>query len=191
MLNNLSAVAAGVGLILGVIALFGSRKMLAAIGVALCVAAIAFTVAAQSAAVDELERAFNGGTTGDTSATYRIGQTHKGEDANITVSKLRNVTTSETAMPEQDAKAFTVTVTVQNTSDEPLNPHLLTFAASVGDRPAQEVFDSGHGFEGAPGSKILPGRKLTFPVAFVRPGSGEIVVQVDSIGGDTVSFTKN
>lgn len=59
-LNNLTAVVAAVGVILGAIALFGTRKILAAVGVALCVAGIAFTVAAQGAAVKELDEVFDG-----------------------------------------------------------------------------------------------------------------------------------
>ena len=64
ILNNLTAVGAGVGTVLGVVALFGTRKVLAGIGVVLCVAAIVFTVMAQGAAVAELDRAL-GGLTGD------------------------------------------------------------------------------------------------------------------------------
>jgi hypothetical protein len=57
-LNNLTAVIAMVGLVLGVIALFGTRKVLAGIGVALCVLAVVFTVAAQGAAVKDLDSTF-------------------------------------------------------------------------------------------------------------------------------------
>jgi hypothetical protein len=69
ILNNFTAVVftavvAGVGTVLGVVALFGTRKVLAGIGVVLCVAAIVFTVMAQRAAVAELDRAL-GGLTGD------------------------------------------------------------------------------------------------------------------------------
>lgn len=64
ILNNLTAVGAGVGAVLGVVGLFGSRKVLAGIAVVLCVAAIVFTVMAQGAAVAELDRAL-GGLTGD------------------------------------------------------------------------------------------------------------------------------
>lgn len=46
------------GVILGGIALFGTRKVLAAVGVSLCIAAITFTVLAQDAAVESLDRAF-------------------------------------------------------------------------------------------------------------------------------------
>jgi hypothetical protein len=64
ILNNLTAAGAGVGAVLGVVALFGTRKVLAGIAVVLCVAAIVFTVMAQGAAVAELDRAL-GGLTGD------------------------------------------------------------------------------------------------------------------------------
>lgn len=57
-LNNLTALGAAVGIVLGIIALFGTRKLLAGAGVGLCVAAIAFTVAAQDAAVASFEREF-------------------------------------------------------------------------------------------------------------------------------------
>ena len=46
--NNLTVLAAAVGVVLGVIALFGTRKVLAGAGVALCVAGITFTLMAQS-----------------------------------------------------------------------------------------------------------------------------------------------
>lgn len=54
--NNITAIAAGVGLILGIIALFGSKKIVAGIGVVLCVAAVAVTVVVQQNAVEELDR---------------------------------------------------------------------------------------------------------------------------------------
>ncbi|MFF5988114.1 hypothetical protein [Prauserella flavalba] len=53
--NNLTAIAAGVGLVLGIIALFGTKKLVAGIGAVLCVAGIAITVGVQQAAVDELD----------------------------------------------------------------------------------------------------------------------------------------
>ena len=46
--NNLTVIAAAVGVVLGVIALFGTRKVLAGSGITLCVAGITFTLIAQS-----------------------------------------------------------------------------------------------------------------------------------------------
>lgn len=54
--NNLTAIAAGVGVVLGIIALFGTRKILAGSGLALCIAAIVVTVVVQQAAVEEFDR---------------------------------------------------------------------------------------------------------------------------------------
>ncbi|MGH3971934.1 MAG: hypothetical protein ACRDS9_01195 [Pseudonocardiaceae bacterium] len=58
IVNNVSALIAAVGIVLAVIALFGSRKVLAGIGAGLCVLAIVFTVAVQRQTVAELDKAF-------------------------------------------------------------------------------------------------------------------------------------
>lgn len=60
ILNNLTAVAAFVGLILGIIAVFGSRKVLAAVGIALCVLGIVVTVVAQGIMLDQFNKTING-----------------------------------------------------------------------------------------------------------------------------------
>lgn len=56
LLNGLTAVAAAAGAVLGVIALFGTRKVLAGIGVLLCVAATVLTVVVQASAAAEFDR---------------------------------------------------------------------------------------------------------------------------------------
>lgn len=66
--NNLTAVAAGVGVVLGAIAVFGTRKLLAGLGVVLCVAAIVITVVAQGRAVEQLDEQL-GEITGGSDAT--------------------------------------------------------------------------------------------------------------------------
>jgi hypothetical protein len=58
IINNISALAAVVGIILGLIALFGSRKILALIGTGLCVLAMVFTVLKQNSDVAKLDEAF-------------------------------------------------------------------------------------------------------------------------------------
>ncbi|GAB3559053.1 hypothetical protein J2S53_001590 [Actinopolyspora lacussalsi] len=55
ILNNLTAVAAFVGIVLGAIALFGTRKVMAGIGTGLGVLAIVITVVVQAALVSTLE----------------------------------------------------------------------------------------------------------------------------------------
>lgn len=56
ILNNVTAILAGVGVILGIIALFGTNKILAAISTAMCIAAIVITVQVQSSVVSELDK---------------------------------------------------------------------------------------------------------------------------------------
>jgi hypothetical protein len=58
ILNNLTAIAAVLGGIFGVVALFGSRRIAASIGIVLCTLAIVFTVMAQQAFSKELEKNF-------------------------------------------------------------------------------------------------------------------------------------
>lgn len=58
IVNNLTAVAAVVGLILAVIAIFGTKKVVATIGGVLCILAVTFTVIAQQAFVNELDKTF-------------------------------------------------------------------------------------------------------------------------------------
>lgn len=60
ILNNLTAMAAVVGFILGFIATFGTRQGLALIGGALCGLAVVFTVIAQKHTVAELDKTLGG-----------------------------------------------------------------------------------------------------------------------------------
>ncbi|PZS21634.1 MAG: hypothetical protein DLM61_27690, partial [Pseudonocardiales bacterium] len=60
ILNNLSAMAAVVGIILGFIAIFGTRRMLALIGAVLCVLAVVFTVLAQQSTVAAINNSIGG-----------------------------------------------------------------------------------------------------------------------------------
>jgi hypothetical protein len=69
--DNLTTVVAGVGAVLGVIALFGARKALAGLGVVLCAAVIVFTVVAQGGAVAE-----PGGLAGEDSAAMQDVTVH-------------------------------------------------------------------------------------------------------------------
>ncbi|MFC4000425.1 hypothetical protein ACFS2C_21205 [Prauserella oleivorans] len=55
-LNTVTAVAAGVGVILGVIALLGTRRALAGTGCVACIGAIVFTVLVRQVAIDESGR---------------------------------------------------------------------------------------------------------------------------------------
>lgn len=80
IINNISALVAVVGIILGLIALFGSRKVLALIGTGFCVLAVVFTVLKQDSDAAELDKVFgndpaamNDVTASDCSVTNEFG----------------------------------------------------------------------------------------------------------------------
>lgn len=197
-LNNLTAVAAGVGVVLGIIALFGTKKVVAAIGTVLCIAGIAITVSVQQATVEGLndlgeqlqapigEPASGGDSAAD--VTYKVGETHQGERLSITVGSARDVTTSGSAYPAANATVTAYDVTITNNGDKPYPPLTLSFTATAGDRPAQQVYDTGSGIEGAPPTDVLPGKSVTFTIAFTQ-GPGDMLVQVRAMNGDTIYFT--
>ncbi|WP_157358718.1 hypothetical protein [Amycolatopsis sp. ATCC 39116] len=194
-LNNVTAVIAGVGFILGIIALFGTRKVLAGIGVVVCVAAIVFTVLKQNADVEALNDALDGGTSisdGDSSTstpiTLSVGETHRATDVDTTVANPRAVTTSAFAAPKQKASAIAFDVTLVNHSNKPLSTALLLFQATIGQQQAEQVFDSANNLGGTPTTDVLPGQTAKFTIGFVDPGSGDVTVQISSMSGDKIYF---
>jgi hypothetical protein len=178
-LNNVTAVIAGVGFILGVIALFGSKKVLAAIGTVLCVGAITFTIIAQNSVTDDFRDRL-GLPAQDTNAsgqTYQVGQTHHGSIVDITIADPQSFTTGNSAFPKQNSKAINYTISVTNHSDKPWSPVLFQIQATAGNISAEEVFDSAAGLNGVPTQDVLPGKNLTFRIGFVE-SPGDFTIQV-------------
>lgn len=187
LLNNLTAVVAGVGFVLGVIALFGTKKVLAAIGVVLTVLAIVFTVVAQNAAVEDLKDKLGlpATDTNATGQTYQVGETHRGTDVDITVADAKAFTTSDSAAPKQNAKATSFQVTIANHSAKPWPAAMLVLQATAGSTTAEQVFDTE--LEGSPSQDVLPGKELTYRVGFLD-APGDLTIQVGTMGGDKVYF---
>ncbi|MGA6163308.1 hypothetical protein [Amycolatopsis magusensis] len=205
-LNNLTAVVAGVGFVLGFIALFGSKKVLAGIGVALCVAGIVFTVLAQRAAVEKLDEILDG-----TTNQGQVGNAGRGEggvpaDAPtwgkrytwadglaIDVSAPAACEPGGSASPSNAERAVKFTVTVTNGTGEPFNTSVLTVGgeAQFGGAGAEKIFDSsgecGGGLESA---TVLPGKTYTYTVAYAvgaQPGEMQLVFQ-PSFGSDKAIY---
>ncbi|MEU4447768.1 hypothetical protein AB0K14_12715 [Actinosynnema sp. NPDC050801] len=211
--NNLTAVVAGVGFVLGFIALFGTKKIIAVIGVVLCVLGIVFTVMAQKAAVEEFDEIINGST--------NQGQVSDGTDsaapaeqkpetaqapptwgqrytwANglaVEVSTPAPCTPSRYAAPSNIVRAAKVTVTVTNGTDKPFDAGLLSFGgdAQFDGRKAETVFDSSGecGGGGAENATVLPGKAFTYETAFAvgaQPGELQITLRPD-FGSDKAVF---
>lgn len=209
LLNNLTAVTAGVGLVLGVIALFGTRKVLSVVGVALCVAGIATTVAVQTATVRELDRLVDGpvhqGRVGDRGAdpadaartpaeSPTWGERHTWPDGlAVEVSAPAVCAPSEFSVPRDVARAVKFTVTVVNGTDRPFEAGVLAVGddAQFDGRKAEKVFDSGGACgDGLESATVMPGKTYSYEVAYAvgaRAGEMQIALQ-PRFGADRAVF---
>ncbi|KJK53253.1 hypothetical protein UK23_00875 [Lentzea aerocolonigenes] len=205
-LNNLTAIAAFVGLVLGVIALFGTRKVLAAIGVVLCVAAIVFTVMAQQATAKELDNILNGttnqgqvGVAGETPKQQAVtkpptwGERYTWENGlSIEVAAPVACTPGQYAAPANIARAVKFKVTITNGTSTAFETALLTIGndAQFNGQQAERVFDSngcGSTFDTA---TVLPGKTYTYDVAYSvgkQPGEMQLVFE-PSFKSDKAAF---
>ncbi|MEV0678388.1 hypothetical protein AB0I60_17915 [Actinosynnema sp. NPDC050436] len=206
LLNNLTAVIAGVGVVLGLIALFGSRKILAGIGVVLCVLAVVATVVAQNAAVKALDEAFNGttneGTVSGGDAKADAVKSPPTWDQRYTwenglaaeVSAPAACTPGEFAIPSDVARGVKVTVTVVNGSDKPFDTGLLSAGGETqfAGKKAEKIYDSSGacGDSALATATVLPGKTFTYDLAFAvgaEPGELQITLQPD-FGADKAIF---
>lgn len=179
--NNLTGIVAFVGLVLGIIALFGTRKVLAIIGVMLCVAAITFTVLAQNAAVEELDKVLGGPPdqvrasaetrTWDKSYTWENG-------LSIEVAAPEVCRPGQYAAPPNIMRAVKFKVTITNGMSAAFETALLSLGddAQFNGQKAERVFDSSGGCGGTfDTATVLPGKTYTYEVAYsVGPQQGEM-----------------
>ena len=203
ILNNLTMIAAFVGLVLGVIALFGTRKILAAVGVVLCVAAIAFTVVAQNAAVEELDKILNDGRAGvvdDTPKQQALGQPPTwGErhtwanGLSVDVEAPVACTPGQYAAPQNIARAVKFKVTITNGTGAAFETALMSMGddAQFNGQKAERVFDSGGGCGGGfESATVLPGKTYTYEAAYsvgAQPGEMQLVFE-PTFNSDKAAF---
>ncbi len=206
-LNNLTAIAAFIGVVLGVIALFGTRKVLAAIGVVLCVAAITFTVLAQQSAAEELDKIFDGttnqgqvGVAGETpkqNATAEAPTWGKrytwANGLSVDVAAPAACTPGPYAAPPNIARAVRFKVTVTNGTSAAFETALLSLGddAQFNGQKAAKVFDSSGGCDSTfDSATVLPGKTYTFDVAYsvgAQPGEMQIVFE-PTFNSDKAAF---
>lgn len=199
--NNLTAIAAFVGLVLGVIALFGTRKVLAIIGVVLCVAAIGFTVMAQQSAVEELDKILDGttnqGQAGDAPAaaeTSTWGKRHTWANGlAVDVAAPVACTPGQYAVPSNIARAVKFKVTITNGMSAAFETALLTLGndAQFNGQKAEKVFDSSGGCDSTVDTAtVLPGKTYTYEVVYsvdAQPGEMQLVFE-PSFNADKAAF---
>ncbi len=210
-LNNLTAVAAFVGLVLGVIALFGSKKVLAAIGVVLCVAAVAITVSVQNSTAEKFDEIFTGtansgqvspGGTDQPAAVQAPagesptwGKRYTWQDGlAVDIGVPEACTPGEYAMPRDVVRAVKFTIVITNGTDKPFETAVLSLGgdAQFAGKKAESVFDSsggcGGGFES---STVMPGKTFTYEQAYsvgAEVGEMQLVLQ-PSFNADKAVFT--
>ena len=205
--NNLTAIAAIVGLVLGVIALFGTRKVLAAIGVVLCVAAISFTVLAQQAAVKELDKIFDGttnqgqvGVAGETPQQEAVAQTPSwgkrytwANGLAVEVAAPVACTPGQFSVPSNIVRAVKFKVTITNGMPAAFETALLTLGddAQFNGQKAERIFDSNGGCDSTfDSATVLPGKTYTYEVAYAvgaQPGEMQLVFE-PSFNSDKAAF---
>ncbi|MEU0879683.1 DUF4190 domain-containing protein [Lentzea sp. NPDC005914] len=205
--NNLTAIGAFIGIVLGVIALFGTRKVLAAIGVVLCVAAIVFTVLAQQAAVKELDKIFDGttnqgqvGVAGETPHQEALAQSPTwgkrytwANGLSVDIEAPVACTPGEYASPQNIARAVKFKITVTNGTSAAFETALMSMGddAQFNGQKADRVFDSGGGCGGGFESvTVLPGKTYTYEAAYsvgAQPGEMQLVFE-PSFNSDKAAF---
>ena len=182
IINNISAMIAVVGIILAIIALFGSRTLLAGIGAGLCVLAVMFTIITQNHNVAALGG--QGGTiTGqqtpsDTVQLLTFGQSFTYQDGTmITVAPPTRYQPSSTASTTAP-RSVAMQVTITNGAAKPLNLVLVSMQATAGEQAVEQVFDSAKGLDGTPSQTLPPGQRQTFTVAFGLPSAAPTDLRV-------------
>jgi hypothetical protein len=79
-------------------------------------------------------------------------------------------------------------VTMTNASNKDLAALGTVLSATANGTTAQQVFDSAKGVNGSPSSTVLPGRSVTFTVAFGLPSKDTVDLQVELQPGYGIGY---
>jgi hypothetical protein len=83
------------------------------------------------------------------------------------------------ATSQAAARYVSLTVTLTNGSDKNVDAMGTTLAVTANDNAADQVFDSAKGIGGSPTSTVLPGKSITYTVAFKLPTKARADLQVE------------
>lgn len=184
----ITMIAAIIGGIMGAVALFGTRKVMAGFGVGLTVLAIIITavvmnrVSSDVSAVAPSVAAPDGSRTHPASNSQQpFGQTfHYGDGTTIEVDAPAAYQPSNSAyVPSGSARAVSMRVAIVNGTAKPLNLVEVTIQASAGDQAVQEIIDVEKGI-GTQSQTLPPGARQVFTIAFGVPAEhSDFRVQVE------------
>jgi hypothetical protein len=197
ILNNATALAALVGLVLGVIALFGSRKVLAGLGAVLCALGIAATAVLQGLVVAELDRVLPGAQQEQPPSSAPVpalrlpfGERHtwpKGRTISI-LPPVHYEETSQFSRPPEGKRHVQFDVAVRNGGDTAYNVINATITVTHNGRLAQQHFGAG---DPIPVAQLPPGGEVLYTVVFeigAEPGELEVSVQPTFAAEETAHF---
>ena len=109
----------------------------------------------------------------------KFGQVVKWDGVDLTVSKPKAFEPSDTAGgTEKFEHNVSMDVKLTNTGEEPLDPTLVSVSASSAEEEAGAVFDVEKKIESGPTTNILPGKSVTWTVAFNVADPKDLVVEV-------------
>lgn len=109
----------------------------------------------------------------------------------VTVGKPQTMTSSEWAAPGGVA-GLVMDVTIVNGSPTPFDPSMGYATAQSGNTEAEEIFDSENGLGGSPSTSVLPGREVTYKMAFAGTDLDSFVLEfAPSFDHGSLIFTPN
>jgi hypothetical protein len=109
----------------------------------------------------------------------------------VTVSEAKVYQPRRGAAGHVNPIAVRLTITVQNSGSQPFDPNMFGASASFAGQSGERIFDSANGILSPPSTTLLPGKSISFPVAFsIVEGSGELQVDLaPSWGHVSATFT--
>ena len=130
-----------------------------------------------------------GGDKGD--GILAFGETVNYDDGvSVGVGKPQKFKPSDTAFTDKAPAYAKFKVTIVNGTKEALDASLMYITVQSGDVEAAEVYDSEGGLNGAPQTKVLPGRQATYWVGFGVQNMKDIVMEVsDPLAHEPAIFT--
>jgi len=132
---------------------------------------------ATSATTSETPAPTDEPSTSDTTVTF--GKAFTWENGiSATVSAPKAYRRSDTGFGGESFKhAVQFTITIVNRSGKAFDPSTATATVQSGDVEGDEIFDSAHGINGSPDTKILDGRQARYKVAFGVSNPKDIVFE--------------
>lgn len=139
---------------------------------------------------EETEPAFETGVFGGNGFTWDDG-------IKVVIGKPKEFTPSEYAMFEPANKYIVFEITLTNGTDQPFDPTMVYVTGSSGGQEAVEVYDSDGDMKASPSTRVLPGKSVTWDIAFGVETAKDTVLEVTpdfdhapalfvAEGGDTV-----